>query len=751
MTENLKSWGTLERNVRTIASFKWNRNCIPEQISGVNIDAVVKLEHDYYILVEVTERKSLTKTREDINKLIMAKASLFTKSIFAKCYCVTLDNPTPAMQNAGKENSIEVMSYKNFVKDFYDFESYNHIRKQRPFGSSYNPYTGEVDRTTYIPVHYYSKTLKKDLTIDEIIKKLQSGKKIILLGDYGTGKSRCIRELFFLLCKTSKASKVYPLAIDLRENWGLNSGAEIIRRHFQELGLEKIADNVIKSYREIPFCFMLDGFDEIGSQAWNESPSKLSLIRKKSLEGVRHLITNVNHGMLISGRKHYFNTDHEMHESLGTSPDQVEIIQCYDEFTDDEMVAFLNKLSNSIILPDWLPRRPLICQVIITFDDLTIEQLLSSNENIFGFWKLFIDAVTKRESNIRSALDPTSIKSILKKIARRTRLKPGVVGPITQTEINAAFEEVVGTPPIGESAIVLQRLPGLGRVKSESDERQFIDIFILDGLWAEDIIDAVNSFDKTILSDNWKNPLKKVGLEIVATEINGNGNGDSKISFYIEYLKEACESNNIILSCDLIASIILGCANGKKIDFPDIKLSDGHFSLLDFSDSHVENITFKECIIEEFYLPKKKLKNINLIDCTINQLYGISSDASLPNWVESCLIENFEAVDTVSRIKKANLSIPQRIFITIIRKTFFQPGSARKEEALLRGLGLIDRKGFTKKIVNLLIRENIIEKDKGKEGYLYIPNRSEVARMKSILDDLKHSKDKLWQRISNME
>jgi hypothetical protein len=49
-----------------------------------------------------------------------------------------------------------------------------------------------------------------------------------------------------------------------------------------------------------------------------------------------------------------------------------------------------------------------------------------------------------------------------------------------------AFESVVGQMPVDEASLMLQRLPALGRVKAETNDRQFIDSYILDGLRAKD-------------------------------------------------------------------------------------------------------------------------------------------------------------------------------------------------------------------------------------------------------------------------
>ena len=80
---------------------------------------------------------------------------------------------------------------------------------------------------------------------------------------------------------------------------------------------------------------------------------------------------------------------------------------------------------------------------------------------------------------------------MLCEVASRTRVKIGDVGPVSAMEINQAFEKVVGLRPSDESAIILQRLPTLGRVESESPDRQFVDQYVLDGLRAENLISCV--------------------------------------------------------------------------------------------------------------------------------------------------------------------------------------------------------------------------------------------------------------------
>lgn len=69
----MKSWEQTEEFIRNISSLKWNAPAYKEIIAGESIDAVIRKESDYYILIEITENDRLEKVRNDIRKLIIAK------------------------------------------------------------------------------------------------------------------------------------------------------------------------------------------------------------------------------------------------------------------------------------------------------------------------------------------------------------------------------------------------------------------------------------------------------------------------------------------------------------------------------------------------------------------------------------------------------------------------------------------------------------------------------------------------------
>jgi hypothetical protein len=77
--------------------------------------------------------------------------------------------------------------------------------------------------------------------------------------------------------------------------------------------------------------------------------------------------------------------------------------------------------------------------------------------------------------------------------------------------------------------------------------------------------------------------------------------------------------------------------------------------------------------------------------------------------------------------------------------TFFQKGAGRKEEALVRGLGKLAEPD---KILRLLVRENIITRFRGEEGWVFAPQRAQAGRMRKMLEELNTSTDPIWTEVA---
>ena len=737
------NWKSLEQRVRDVAALQYARSSVKETINGVNLDCVIKLDSSSWVVVEVSKRRDLDKVRTDINRLILVKRYLYeNKAIMSKCYFVCLYQPTPAMIEAGAPHHIDVISHTEFERSFFDYGTYVTARSRLQFGSSVHPVTGDPDDTAYVPVKYEFEQSGKEYDISDIEKALTSGALLILTGEYGSGKSRCLREVFLKLAKQDDHPS-YFLAIDLKTTWGLETGEEIIRRHFTSLGLSVLADFAIRAFHGGHIKFILDGFDEVGSQAWSDDPATLKRIRRDSLRGVRDLIKKSNGGVLIAGRDHYFNTNEEMLTCLGIETEESIVGSCKREFDDEELEEFLNLISEDIIVvPEWLPRRPLMCQAIASLDGDDLRDILGDQNGDIDFWKVFIDIICRREARIRHILDANAIKGILIRLARITRAKKSNVGPVTYGEIQDAFETVLGTHPVEEASVILQRLPGLGRTSRESDDRQFIDSYVVDGLRALDLVSAVQKYDSNLMGEQWSNPLDHLGQRVFAHEIADKGLETEALNF----AHNVNSQGNKIAVCDIVSGLLW--LEEETRDFRSITVSDGEMVYCDLSHVRPTNLTLERCIVFNLVFPSKPIVSVQIVDCEIGRAYGVSGPNGVPDWVVNSEIERYQSIATVSAIKNADLSPQHRILVTILKKTFFQPGGGRQEAALLRGLGQVDRYGYTDRILQMLISEGLLIRTRGKHGNLYIPERKFGGRVAKLLAQLNLSEDPLWRSIA---
>ena len=340
MTKQI-DWKALEERVRTIASYIWNTQARAEEIHGVRCDAVLRPEPDQWILIEISKSTTLEKPRTDLAKFASVRPALMAEGVYAKCYFVCESTPSESLVRTAEGQRVTAISAGDLEKQFFDYRRYYFVRNNRSFGSAVDPLSGEKDNLPYVAVSYSEQTGRHVYELGELRNMLANGTKIILLGNYGTGKSRCVQELFGGFEDIALKKHLYPIGIDLRDNWGLRRGVEVIRRHFEDLGLENSAISALRIIDKGGLILLLDGFDEIASQVWSDDPGHLEEIRAQSLSGIKDLIQMARGGLLISGREHYFNSDEEMYRCLGLDREKAIVLHCADEFSDAQMEEIL--------------------------------------------------------------------------------------------------------------------------------------------------------------------------------------------------------------------------------------------------------------------------------------------------------------------------------------------------------------------------------------------------------------------------
>lgn len=730
----MSTWQELEREVCQFAEVIWGGKAVAETINEVKCDCVLKPRPDYWVVIEISKENSLDKLRTDLAKFASIRPFLFSRNIYTECHFVTPEH-FPSLRKTGEGQNVEVHSPKDFFSKYLGSTQYLSQRQSAPFGSAVDPDSGETDSTSYVPIRYTTEQ-GESWGSEKIASGIASGKKIILLGEFGSGKSRCLMEVYHHLA--SSEPNIFPLAINLRDNWGYKKFSHIIHNHLDSLGLGSFKDALVRTARRGMHPILMDGLDEIGSQSWSGEAARLSEIRKGSMQGVRDLIAECkNAGIMLTGREHYFNSNEEMLECLGLRKDEVTILYCPSEFSDSELKAYLKERVNLETYPTWLPRKPLLCQLLTRIDEDALKSLVTSEIGEIEFFDNVLDEICAREARIHPTIYRDALRNIMLNIATLSRTKEDRLGPVTPAEISATFEKVTGAAPIDESAVVLQRLPYLGRTGSESGDRVFIDEYAVDGLRALALVKLYFEKDDSIKHHRWKHSLGPFGYKTLASKIKLDNES-------IKYFRSIEVRGNSVACSDFVGSMILDL---ESVDFQGLKVSDGKFSALDFSGRVVRNVSFVECEVEELTLDNYLAEGVIFDTCLFDRVIGISSADGYPPFMTNCTAGGYEDVLTVARISELDIDDRHKTLLSIIKKLFFQPGKGRKEEALLRGAERYWDQSAAENVLKIMLRQGMVDRFKGSDGWVYSPNRSKTVRVKKIMSQLGNCGDELWANV----
>ncbi len=745
-----KSWKNLEDHVRGVASLRWNTTCQAEHIDGVDFDAVVRLSDEELILIEITEERTLEKVRADIAKILPTKIRLGTTGLICRAFVVLDEAPTLSMVEAGKKAHITVTSSHEFERAFFDFSAYRALRLKLPFGSAVDSKTGENDKRQFIPVRYDESGGSAVLTVTDLAAKLIRGTKIALTGDFGTGKSRCVHEVFSLLSEKVREAGAFPIAINLRDHWSSSNALEILAGHLGNVGLSNSIDNLVRLMNSGALILLLDGFDEIGAQTHDVRVEDRCALRRRAVQGVRDLIQRARAGVLVTGRSHFFDSDSEMLQSLGLASNKDTAHMFVPEhFTQLEAEQYFKALGIDVPVPAWLPRKPLVFQILVELDKEDVARILKKEHGKFEFWGTFINAVCVRESKgVGESIAPQTIRFILLELAAKTRYADSFLGRLSPRDIDDAYERVIGSSPDETGRQLLARMCMLGRIEPESPDRQFVDAAVVDILRCERLLSEIVAMRDEDSRRQWSQSLRSMGIVHAASSVYAFDLG--RLCF--SYLKKFATSGNTKRLGEIVS--ILSVAGESRLDFQGLQLIRSELPILNVSSCTVTNLAIKESIIEFLALQSTPVTDqaaLLIEDSFISVAAGVSDASGLPAWIRNSEVIRFDALSNAARIKESSLSPPQRLFLAIVHKIFFQPGAGREEAALLKGgYGQKYSPKLVDSILKLMLREKVVERFKGDEGWVYKPMRRFTERMSKIKAELTLSEDSLWKDVSTL-
>lgn len=726
-----------ESKVRDFAAVRFGLPFRPEHLAGVDFDCVASHRDDYKIIVEATANHTLEKVRGDIARLQLVKQKLIGEGVYADVHLILEKEPTNYMQEGAKAAKISLMSFALFYRNWYDSSAYIAARRIRPFGSAFRDDENGPDGRPYIPVVFDDRNGHR-YTIKELATRIRNGSRIVMTGDFGTGKSRAIQQLFSELIPTEAAAKS-PISIDLRTMWGTQSAEELVHRHYSILQLSDMKERAVGALHKGDLLILLDGFDELAVQEWGSEPEAIAMSRARAMEPIRDMLNRTSSGALISGRAHYFSSDDEMLAALGLNKNSL-VVETPPEFSLAETKQFLHSAGYDGEIPVWLPRKPLIAEM---YADFSQGDLMPESAGRPAFWENFIDALCSRDAKIRESYDPETIKSILCILSRSTRGTQDGRGPISPTDVQHAFAYVVGQHPAQEATSMLQRLPGLGRVAAETDDRQFIDDFIVEGLRGFDVTNIISTFENSIQSQSWRHGAGDLGLEVIANRLNST----FTLHDAITRIQGARGESEAPLNCDIVGGIMM--AEIGDVELSGSEIVGGYISILDLSQKSVSGLHLSQCEIGLLNIFNSDVTDTLISDSIVEVIDGVSGEG-VPAWIDNCVIGKKSSLDTVARIRKTQLKPTEMILVTVLRKTFFQPGSGRKEEALLRGLGEYGDAKLQAKILRVLVSSGFLREAPGNSGKLFIPERSKTSRVSRMMSQLQQTDDEVWAEVSRL-
>ncbi|MCB4456772.1 hypothetical protein LHL23_14075 [Leisingera sp. McT4-56] len=725
-------WADLELQVREIAETHWDGKCEPRYVAGVKCDGIIELRDDYWVAIEVSRENSLHKLRTDLAKFGSIRPAQMAAGVYVECYFITLGDTT-SLKDTGRANKVEVMSVTDFSEKFVGRSAYNYVRSQSNFGSAVDPDTGEKDDAFFSEVTYFSEEGNKKFSLEEIAERVAAGETLVLLGEFGSGKSRCVQEVFSLL--TCNGNLFPVLAINLRECWGLNSFDLIIRSHLESLGLSKYADNLVKLAAAGKVKFLLDGFDEIGSQSWTGEVQRLKELRRRSLVGVYDLVSKCSRGgVLITGREHYFSDDGELRKCIGVS-DSADFLTCPQEFSESELEEYLKSNTKLVSLPNWMPRKPLICQLFAKLEADEISAITDNANDEADFFERFLEAICARERKIHPSIDDEVLKKVLLSLAERTREKPYSSEEVSPDEINDSFFQVSGLTPLDESSIMLQRLPYLGRTDAGNSNRVFVDEYAKSGLKGLALRDHIYYTNKEISHKKWLKGVGDFGSRLLSQNVTNWGDAHKFAKF--------CQNHgNFQVAADVVAAQLE--SDEDHIDFNSLNVTSASFDSLNFSQKAISNLFISETTVGDISLEGAEFEKCRFERILAERVSGIGSIERLPEAFIECSVDHVDNLENVARISELPLTKGQKTIISVIKKLFFQKGRGRKEEALLRGLEEYWDKDSAEAFLRYALAEGIIIEARGRHGKLYVPQRRHTKRMANIIEKMDQCADEIW-------
>lgn len=741
-----------EEDVLQIARALWPTSRVGGQIliDGRERDGVFVTEELVH-LIECTTSRKKDKAEEDCAKL----AKLVTKmrrqhpSKGVKGWFITKEPPTADQRTVVERynNDIYACSVVEFRNKLVDALSYLRVRADYPFGSMRDPDSGdrtiEAGRFKYVSIDILSAD-KDKWNPFRISDGLLDGKKFVLLGDFGIGKSTTLREIFINLGNLYRKGESvrFPILLNLRDHYGQSNPAEALERHARNVGYDT-PSHLVRAWRAGYAVLLLDGFDEIAIPGWTGQVARLKEIRRSSMELIRRFVeeTPSGEGMAIAGRAHYFDSASERNSALGLGSGFKELN--LNDFNEHQIKDYLESKGWSRSIPDWFPSRPLLLGYLAAHHWLDALVDVGDSVSPAEGWHALLDQVSKREADIVSGIDGQTVRAIIERLATKARATQSGLGPLKPSDITLAFYEICGFTPDDKGMLLLQRLPGLGSTHAEDGSRDFIDLDYMAAAQAGDIVRFITnpySYNPETAA-RWGESIGNLSRQIAAYQCSSLGYSDTKLSAAAE---RAARTDSTYTICSDVVETMKEMRldyTAKEIVIRDVELDE---TFVDNGVNH-SKITYQDCYFRKVEIDHDVTirESPRFEQCYFGLIEGRASISDIPEGVidSRCEIEAFgDTLETNDAIGETSIPLGSKVLLTVLRKLYTQRGRARQESSLIRGLSNTTR-GVVPRILQLLVAERLVLRAPTKGGWVWVPVRAQTDRVRDMIESPTASKD----------
>lgn len=743
-----------ENDVRRIARQLWPDAQFggAELVGGKERDGVFETEESVH-LIEATTSRRKAKAEEDCKKLGDLSRSLERKQSdkSVRRWFITREEPTADQRGVAQKYRVTTMSFSQFQSRLIDSKTYLAARDQYYFGSIRDPGTGKATPSVdFIPLTLSSVMQKQPSDLGKILSGISSGGRVVVLGDFGAGKSMTLRHFYQELRRAHLRgdSPKFPVFINLRDHYGQSDPAELIERHARVIGFER-PSHLVRAWRSGYVHLLLDGFDETTSLSMQGLWTKLRDNRYRAMEIVRRIAREhpSDSGLVLAGRAHFFDSHLERRRALGLTGDWEEY--SLNEFTDEQISLYLQRAGLSGTVPNWLPSRPLLVAYLGS-KGLLSEVVNDRGADPAAGWDILLNNIASREAQIEAGIEGDTIRQILERLATRARSAASGLGPLSPSALVDAFLEVCGYTPDDRAMVLLQRLPGLGADDYEDGSRAFIDEEFADACRAGDVVRFAESpfqFPPGTFS-RLEIVTGALGIAVATRQALARGLTAGQANAAV---RRAETTEGPVFLSDIV-SVTLGAghdiAEGVMVRgalIPEFELSPhlGDASLLEFQECFFTRLDIDSDVAED-RIPKFR-------SCFIAEVDGRVSRADLPSqkFDQDCIIESFAAAAaTTSEVLSLDLPLGTKVLLTILKKLFDRPGSGRKESALYRGLDQ-RAQGMVPNALRAIQREGLATPVRRGSETIWLPDRGSLRRVGQMVAAPVASNDRLLETAAD--